>query len=116
VLGVEKFKLKNIVVLLRVVSTSSNWKIARITPIYKEGSSDDQSNYRSIFILLVLSRLFEKLIYNELYRYLDRYKSIYKHQSGFKSIHSVVACLLSNTNRCYLNVDDKKIQAWFLWT
>ena len=86
----------------------NNWKIARVSPIYKEGSPDERSNYRPISVLPVLSRLFEKLVYNQLYKYLDRHKFLYKHQSGFRSIHSVVTCLLSNTNEWYLNLDDKK--------
>ena len=38
----------------------NNWKIARVAPIYKEGSPDEISNYRSISVLPVLSHLFEK--------------------------------------------------------
>ena len=86
----------------------NNWKMARVAPIYKAGSSDDRSNYRPISILPVLSRLVEKLVYNQLYKYLDRHKFPYKHQSGFRPIHSVAICLLSNTNGWYLNLDDKK--------
>ena len=85
-----------------------NWKIARVAPIYKEGSSDERSNYRPISVLPVLSRQFEKLVYKQLYKYLDSHKFLYKHQSGFRSIHSVVTCLLSNTNEWYLNLDDRK--------
>ena len=43
---------------------------ARVAPIYKEGSSDHRLNYRPISILPVISRLFEKLIYNQLCNYL----------------------------------------------
>ena len=51
---------------------------------------------------------FEKLVYNQLHQYLDRHKFLYKHQSGFRSIHSVLTCLLPNTNEWYLNLDDKR--------
>ena len=34
------------------------WKIARVTPIYKEGEKSEKSNYRPISVLPVLSRLF----------------------------------------------------------
>ena len=47
-------------------------------------------------------------MYNQLCKYLDRHKFLYRHQSGFRSSHSVVTCLLSNTNEWYLNLDDKK--------
>ena len=86
----------------------NNWKIARVSPIYKEGSPDERLNYRPIYVLPVLSRLFEKLVFNQLNKYLDRHKFLYKHQSGFMSIHSVVTCLLSNANEWYLNLDEKK--------
>ena len=43
---------------------SDSWKVARIAQIFKEGSTDEQSNCRPISILPVLSCLFEKLVYN----------------------------------------------------
>ena len=36
------------------------WKIARVAPIYKEGSKKERSNYRPKSVLPVLARLFEK--------------------------------------------------------
>ena len=94
----------------------NTWKIARVAPMYKEGSSDDRSTYRPISMLPVLSHQFEKLIYNQLYKYLDGHKFLYKHQSGFRSIHSVVKCLLSNSNEWYINLDDKKYAGLVLLT
>ena len=85
-----------------------SWKVARVAPIFKEGSADELSNYRPISVLPVLSRLFEKLVYNQLYNYLNEYQFIYRHQSGFRSFHSVVTCLLSNTNDWYFNLDEGK--------
>ena len=37
------------------------WKIARVTPIYKEGEKSEKSNYGIISVLPVLSYIFEKL-------------------------------------------------------
>ena len=85
-----------------------SWKVARIAPIFKEGPTDDPSNYRPISVLPVLSRLFEKIVYNQLYNYLNGNQFIYRHQSGFRSLHSVVTCLLSNTNDWYFNLDKGK--------
>ena len=53
-----------------------DWKIARIAPIFKSGARDDNSNYRPISVLPFISRLFEKLIFNQFYEYLDSNKSI----------------------------------------
>ena len=52
-----------------------------------------------------VSRVFEKLIYNQLYDYLDRNKLLFSKQSGFRSLHSVVTCLLKCTNDWYLDMD-----------
>ena len=48
------------------------WKIARVTPIYKEGERTDKSNYRPISVLPVISRLFEKLISNQLHQHMGK--------------------------------------------
>ena len=53
------------------------WKLARVTPIFKEGDKDDKSNYRPISVLPAISRLFEKLITNQLYQYIE--KMVYFH-------------------------------------
>ena len=39
----------------------NSWKIARVTPIYKNGDRVDKSNYRPISVLSVISRLIENL-------------------------------------------------------
>ena len=53
------------------------WKNARITPIFKEGDGAVKSNYRPISVLPVISRLFEKLVLNQLYQYLVENKLIH---------------------------------------
>ena len=85
-----------------------SWKIARVAPIFKSGQRDDRSNYRPISVLPFISRLFEKLLYKQFYDYLNTNKLIYQHQSGFRSLHSVVTCLMANTNDWYLNIDKGK--------
>ena len=48
-----------------------SWKIARVTPIYKNGDRADKSNYRPISVLPVISRLFEKLVTNQVYQHME---------------------------------------------
>ena len=47
-------------------------KIARVTPIFKEGSKECPSNYRPISIISVISKVVEKLTYNRLIKYIDK--------------------------------------------
>ena len=88
-----------------------SWKEARVTPILKSGKADDRSNYRPISVLPVVSRLFEKLIYDQLYKYLPSNKHLYSDQYGFRHLHSVVSCLLKCTNDWYFNIDRGKCTA-----
>ena len=82
-----------------------SWKVARVAPIYKDGSSSENSNYRPISVLPVVSRLFEKLIYDQLYTYLSNNHLLFTEQSGFRLFHSVLTSLLKCTNDWYLNLD-----------
>ena len=59
-------------------------------------------------MLPVLSGAFEKVVDNQLYNYLDSNRLIYKHQSGFRSLHSVVTSLMAGTNDWYVNIDRGK--------
>ena len=88
-----------------------SWNVARVAPLFKEGLSDERSNYRPISVLPAVSRSFEKLVYDQLYRYLDESKLICLQQSGFRSLHSVVTCLLKCTNDWYVNIVKGKFTA-----
>ena len=52
-------------------------KIARVTPLFKEGENYELGNYRSISVLPCFSKILEKVMYNRLYKYLNSilYKS-----------------------------------------
>ena len=82
-----------------------SWKAARVAPIYKDGSSSENSNYRPISVLPVVSRLFEKLMYDQLYTYLSNNHLLFTGQSGFRRFHSVLTSLLKCSNDWYLNLD-----------
>ena len=83
----------------------NNWKVARVAPIYKEGPADNRSNYRPISVLPVVSRLFEKTVFEQLYSYLDSNKLFYSNQSGFRALHSVLTCLLKSSDDWYHDFD-----------
>ena len=87
----------------------NSWKIAHVSPIFKGGTENDRASYRPISVLPFLSRLFEKLVYNQLYDHLDTNNLIYAKQSGFRTLHSTVSCLLNFTNDCYINMDKGKL-------
>ena len=86
-------------------------KCARVTPLFKDGERDDLNNYRPISVISVVAKVFEKIVYDQLYAYLSDHEIICKKQSGFRSIHSTVTALLEATDSWALNIDQKKINA-----
>ena len=76
-------------------------KIAKVLPIYKGNNSDSNklSNYRPISILPVISKIFERVIYNQLYAYFIQNNLFYSSQYGFRSKHSTELAALEFVDR-----------------
>ena len=86
-----------------------SWKVARVAPIFKDGDKTEKSNYRPISVLPVISRLFEKLVTNQLYQYMNDNGYFSSGQSGFLRLHSIVTCLLKNIDDWYSGMDLGKL-------
>ena len=86
-----------------------SWKVARITPIFKEGDKTEKSNYRPISVLPVISKLFEKLVFNQLYHYMKENSLFTSDQSGFLRLHSTLTCLLKMSDDWYNGLDLSKL-------
>ena len=52
-------------------SFPATWKIARETPIFKDRDKSVEENYRIMSVLHVILKLSEKIVYNQLYKYLN---------------------------------------------
>ena len=86
-------------------------KVAKVLPIFKAGTKDDPGNYRPISILSSVARVFEKLLYDQLYHYLSSNNLLGKQQWGFRKMHSTVSALQSITNNWILNMDNGRANA-----
>ena len=58
-------------------------KIAQVIPIYKKGPKVDCANYRPISILSSWNKIFEKMIFVRMYKFLTKYNILTPHQYGF---------------------------------
>jgi len=52
----------------------TEWKVAKITPIHKGGSTDDNNNFRPISILTTCSKILEKAVHEQLITHLENNK------------------------------------------
>ena len=82
------------------------WKSARGTPLYKsKGKRSGMNHYRPISTIPVVAKMFERIIYDELYKYLTDRKLLSGHQSGFLSAHPTVTALLEAPDSWSLSTD-----------
>ena len=73
-------------------------KIANITPVHKKDEPTDKENCRPVSVLPLLSKVFERLLYDQLSEYLEKYLNTLL--CGFSKAHSTQHALL------------KLLQAW----
>ena len=73
-----------------------------------EGDNVEESNYHPISILSVISKLFEKIVFNQLYQYFET-DLIYSGQSGFRKNHSTLTYLLKITDDWYHGLDNGRM-------
>ena len=69
-----------------------SYKIAKLKPIYKKGSLIEASNYRPISLLLLISKVIEKVIHDQSDTFLNSRNLLYNYRSGFRKNHSTEYC------------------------
>ena len=63
------------------------------------------NNYRPISILPIVSKVFEKVLYGQLYDYFVVNNLLSQNQFGFRQFHSTASALLDSTNEWFINMD-----------
>ena len=66
----------------------NHWKIAKIVPVYKSGSVSELGNYRPISILPAISKIAERLVHDQLAKFLEDSSLLSPTQFGFRSKYS----------------------------
>ena len=73
-------------------------KFADITPVHKKDETTNKENYRPVSVLPLISKIFKRIIYDQLSEYLEKYLSSIL--CGFRKAHSTQHALC------------KLLQAW----
>ena len=86
-----------------------DWKVARVRPIHKGEAKDDANNYRPISVLSAIFKIFERIIHDQLYYYLNENNLLSENQSGFRPYHSTTTALLDATINWLNSMDQGKL-------
>ena len=62
-------------------------------------------------MISVIVKVFERIVYDQLYNFLSNEDVISTHQSGFRSLHSTVTALLEATDNWAFNMDRGNVNA-----
>ena len=98
------------IIFLNILKTGifpSQWKRANVTPVHKKEDKQLVENYRPISLLPILSKIFERIVFKNLYNHLISNDLISKNQSGFRPGDSCTNQLLFLINEIHEAFDDK---------
>ena len=71
------------------------WKKANVVPVHKKEDENPLKNHRPISLLIIFSKIFERVVYNSLFSHFKSNKLFTSSQSGFLPGDSFIAQLLS---------------------
>jgi len=70
------------------------WRKAQVTPIFKKGSKRQCANYRPVSLTVILCKVLESFIRDEIMQHMESNDLFAPHQHGFRSKRSCVTQLL----------------------
>ena len=79
-------------------------KNANVTPVHKKDDPTDKTNFRPVSVLPLLSKVFERVIYNQLGKYMDTFLN--KLLCGFRKAHSTQHALFKLLQRWQNELDN----------
>ena len=104
----EKIVPPLMLIFSKCIATSTYpeiWKKANVAPVHKKNSKNDMNNYRPISLLPIFSKIFEKIIFNAIFKHLESNNLLANQQSGFRPGDSCVNQLLSITHEIFSAFD-----------
>jgi hypothetical protein len=91
--------------MLKTGTFPDKLKIAKINPIYKKEDETLFTNYRPISLLPAISKVFEKVMSQQIYKFFHDKKLFYCAQYGFRSEHSTEFAALEFVDRVIVDMD-----------
>ena len=76
-----------------------SWKYSKVIPLHKKEDVLERKNYRPVAILSPLSKVLEKIMYEEIYSYFTRNKLFHPNLHGYRKNRSTQTALLQMYNK-----------------
>ena len=76
-----------------------SWKLSKVIPLHKKLCPLEMKNYRPVSILSPLSKILEKVVYEQLYGYMSRNKIFHQNLHGYRQHRSTQTALLTMYDR-----------------
>lgn len=80
-----------------------------VIPIHKSENRSNCENYQPMSILPIKSKVLEREVFNQIYRYLNENSIILKFRSGFRPKHGTLTALISMCNQWLADMGNGKL-------
>ena len=86
-----------------------SWKYAKVLPLHKKLDPLHKKNYRPVAILSPLSKVLEKIVYEQLYAYFSANKILHPNLHGYRTNRSTQTALLQMYDRWVKAASDRQV-------
>jgi hypothetical protein len=83
-------------------------KIALIIPVFKKGNTTDLGNYRPISLLPIISKIWEKIMAEQICEFLEENGLFCSHQFGFRKGRITEQAILNHTEHIIISIEKNK--------
>ena len=87
----------------------NSMKVAKVIPLYKKNERNVFDNYRPVSILSSVSKVFEKIMHNQIYEHFSSRNLFYPSQYGFRRNHSTEYAAMELVERIINEMDNNNI-------
>jgi hypothetical protein len=83
-------------------------KIALIIPVFKNGNTTDPGNYRPISLLPIISKIWEKIMAEQICEFLEENGLFSSHQFGFRKGRTTEQAILNHIEHIIISIEKNK--------
>ena len=111
-----------VIPLTRIINASketgefpTEWKKAVVTPLLKKGDAKDKNNYRPVSCLAAASKILEKIVCDQITKFMEQNKLLPESQHGFRQKRSTMTALTEIQRNWIENTEIKETTGVLFW-